>query len=77
MVYEVMEDEDETMEMVQLGADLTENVLVLIRDTSGGLQLLLKLLEIFSNCNLYLVCIILFKLLILFTFIFFYVFYFK
>ncbi|XP_057538550.1 monogalactosyldiacylglycerol synthase 2, chloroplastic-like [Amaranthus tricolor] len=38
MVYDVMEDEDEdeTMEMVQLGADRTKNVLILMSDTGGG-----------------------------------------
>lgn len=36
MVYDTMEDEDGTMEMVQLGADRTKNVLILMSDTGGG-----------------------------------------
>lgn len=33
--YEI-QDEDDTMEMVQLGAERTKNVLILMSDTGGG-----------------------------------------
>ncbi|KAL2929759.1 Monogalactosyldiacylglycerol synthase 2 chloroplastic [Bienertia sinuspersici] len=36
MAYDAMEDEDGTMEMVQLGANRTKNVLILMSDTGGG-----------------------------------------
>lgn len=36
MGYDYMDDEDGTMEMVQLGADRPKNVLILMSDTGGG-----------------------------------------